>query len=385
MPSRQKAEMKKHTVFNRKSVDFLNEPMFFGQSLNLARYDVQKYPIFEKLMVTQHGFFWRPEEVSLVKDSIDYKTLSKNEKFIFLANIKYQTLLDSVQERAPLIALLPHVTLPELEGVIITWSFFEHIHSRSYAYILKNLVPNPAELFDDIMVDEDIIRRAAMVGDYYDDFLEYGQWYSMLGTGDHVINGKTISIDRKELKRKLYLAMISINILEGIRFYASFACSFAFAKIKKMEGNAKIIELIARDEFQHLAITQNIIKNWQRKENDKEMMKVIDDAADEVGAMYDDAVKQEKEWAEYLFKDGSIIGLNAKLLSDYIEYVANQRLRTLGLKHRYETHANPLNWLSEFLDSSSKQVAPQETEIKSYVVGQIDQNIQDNDFDDFKL
>jgi ribonucleoside-diphosphate reductase beta chain len=373
--------MEKLSVFNHRPVNFLEQPMFFGEALNVARYDVQKYPIFEKLTETQHGFFWRPQEVSLGNDKIDFKSLSKNEKFIFTANIKYQTLLDSIQERAPLVALLPHVSIPELEGVIITWSFFEHIHSRSYAHILRNLVPNPAEFFDDIVIDENIVARAKMVGDFYDDFLQYGSWFKLLGFGNHVVNGKEIVIDSKMLKRKLYLALISINILEGIRFYASFACSFAFAKLKKMEGNAKIIEFIARDEFQHLAVTQNIIKNYQRKEGDDEMLEVMAECEEDVLKMFDAAVQQEKDWAEYLFKDGSIIGLNAKLLSSYIEFVGNQRLKTLGFQQRYETHSNPLNWINEFLDSSSKQVAPQETEIKSYVVGQIDQNISDDDFD----
>jgi ribonucleoside-diphosphate reductase beta chain len=377
--------MEKLSVFNHRHVDFLEQPMFFGESLNVARYDVQKYPIFEKLTETQHGFFWRPQEVSLLKDKSDFKLLTKNEKFIFTANIKYQTLLDSIQERAPLVALLPHVSIPELEGVIITWSFFEHIHSRSYAHILRNLVPNPAEFFDEIVVDPNIVARAEMVGHYYDDFLRYGSWFKMLGVGTHTINGETIEINMRELKKKLYLALISINILEGIRFYASFACSFAFAKLKKMEGNAKIIEFIARDEFQHLAVTQNIIKNFQRKEDDQEMIQLMAECENEVLAMFDAAVQQEKDWAEYLFKDGSIIGLNAKLLSSYIEFIGNQRLRTLGFSQRYDTHANPLNWINEFLDSSSKQVAPQETEIKSYVVGQIDQNIADEDFENITL
>lgn len=383
------------TVFNQANTDLLNQPMFFGDSPNIARYDVQKYSIFEKLTDTQHSFFWRPEEVDLTKDQRDYKTLEAHEKHIFLSNLKYQILLDSVQGRSPFIALMPFISLPELEVCVGAWGFFEQIHSRSYTHIIRNIVHNPSEIFDTILDDEKIIERARSVTAYYDDFINYSQHYKLFGYGQHTVNSSRdgnvidsvvkITITERELKKKLYLALMSIYILEGIRFYVSFACSFAFAELDKMEGNAKIISLIARDEFQHLAIVQNILKNYRLKEQDQEMIMIMDECEHEVYAMIDAAVTQEKEWGEYLFKDGSIIGLNEKLLSSYVEFIANQRLKSIGLKQQYHQPTNPLSWTDNWLQSKKKQVAPQETEINSYIVGGIDMAVKDDEFKDFSL
>lgn len=373
------------SVFSNKKVDFTTQPMFFGEEPNVARYDVQKYSIFEKLTDQQLSFFWRPDEVDLTKDTRDFKRLEEHEKFIFLSNLKYQILLDSVQGRSPNIALLPFVSIPELEVCIETWSFFETIHSRSYTHIIRNIMSDPSEVFDAILDDDKILARAESVTQYYNDFIEYANLYQLLGEGKHTINGKRVEVTTKELKRKLYLTMISVFILEGIRFYVSFACSFAFAERDKMEGNAKIISLIARDEALHLGISTNILRNFMNKENDKEMLEVIAENEETVYQMFEDAVQEEKEWAAYLFKDGTLIGLNEQLLCDYVEFMANKRMRSLGLKGPYDQPNNPLTWTQYWLSSKEKQVAPQETEIESYLVGAIENDVREDTFDNFQL
>lgn len=372
------------SVFNPKKIDFLKQPMFFGkQGMNTQRFDVLKYPIFDKLTQQQLGFFWRPEEVSLQKDRSDYKKLSEDQKFIFTKNLLYQTLLDSVQGRSPGLAFLPHVTLPELETCITTWEFFETIHSRSYTHIIRNLYPNPEEVFDSLLDDEMIIKRANSVTAAYDDFINMANSYKMVGGGQ---NKKDDAAWMYAVKERFYRALISVNILEGIRFYVSFACTFAFTEgLKLMEGSSKIISLIARDESQHLAITQNIINNYRKFENDKDMLKIMKDNEDIVYDMYREAVEEEKAWARYLFDGRSIIGLNDQILCDYVEYMANKRMRTIGLNPIYKQTSNPLSWTDHWLSSKGNQNAPQETEIESYLVGAINQDVDDDVFGDITL
>jgi ribonucleoside-diphosphate reductase beta chain len=373
------------SVFSTEKTDFTREAMFFGAEPNIARYDVQKYPIFEELTETQLQQFWLPPEHDISKDARDFKRLSDHEKHCFLSNLKYQILLDSVQGRSPSIAFLPFVSIPELEVCIQAWAFFETIHSRSYTYIIKNVVPNPSDVYDVILDDENIVARASVVTRHYDEFIEYGNLYKILGFGEHTINGKKVSITSRELKRKLYMALISVYILEGIRFYVSFACSFAFAQQDKMEGNAKQIGFIARDEAQHFAITTNIIRIYQQKENDKEMLEVMAECEPAVYELFENAVMQEKEWAQYLFKDGSMIGLNAELLSQYVEWMANKRMRGIGLKGPYNQPTNPLSWVQSWLNGKKKQVAPQETEIPMYLVGAVANDVKEGAFENFEL
>jgi len=364
------------TVFNKNNVDFTKNKMFFGEELNTQRFDEFKYPIFDKLTQTQLSFFWRPEEVSLQKDRSDYQTLTSAQKHIFTSNLRYQTLLDSVQGRAPSIAFLPFVTIPELESCIITWDFMETIHSRSYTHIIKNIYSDPSEIFDTILDEEAIVKRAEMVTEKYDKFIDLGR-RKLIG----------LKVDEYELYKALYLALISVNILEGIRFFVSFACSFAFGELKQMEGSAKIISLIARDEAQHLGISQHILKCYKNQENDPIMNKVMKDCESEVYDMYRDSVEQEKEWAEFLFKDGSMIGLSVPLLGQYVEYTANKRLRALGLNPLYDISAknNPLPWTKHWFNSRGLQNAPQETEIESYLIGGIKQDVKEDTFDGFTL
>ena len=388
-------------VFNTKEVDWLKQPMFFGEEPNIQRFDQQKYPIFEKLNQQQLGFFWRPEEVSLQKDRNDFNLLTVEQKHIFTANLKYQTLLDSVQGRGPCLAFLPFCSLPELESCIVSWDFMETIHSRSYTYIMKNIYPNPTKVLDTIIQTPEIMARAKTVTQSYNRLISNA--YYLHGNHKWIREERTYPSGRKyypitpdvewyksqmkDLKKDLYLTLININILEGIRFYVTFACSFAFGELKLMEGSAKIISLIARDENLHLAITQNIINNYRNKENDKEMLQIMKDCEQEVYDMYDTAVQQEKDWAEYLFKEGSMIGLNAEILKQYLEYITNIRMAALNMKPIFKQTTNPLPWLNHWLDSDNVQVAPQETEITSYLVSAIDNTIDagDQDFNDFKL
>ena len=383
------SKVKGMTVFNTEDVNTKKQPMFFGAPLGVQRYDNFKYPQFENLTKSQLGYFWRPEEVSLQKDRGDYQTLRPEQKHIYTSNLKYQIMLDSVQGRAPGMAFLPYCSLPELEACMEVWSFMEMIHSRSYTYVIKNVYADPSEVFDKILSDDRILSRAASVTESYDDFINEAQVWgqsSLWKDLDPTLNTSLPVLEMKELKRKLYRAVANVNILEGIRFYVSFACSFAFGELKLMEGSAKIISLIARDENQHLAITQNILNNW-RKGDDPEMVEIVKEEEQWTYDMFDRAVNEEKKWAEYLFKDGSMIGLNDKLLQQYVEWVANRRLRSIGLKPTYDIPAknNPLPWTEHWISSKGLQVAPQETEVESYVVGGIKQDVKKDTFSGFKL
>lgn len=366
-------------AFNNKDVDFTKEYMFFGEQPNVSRYDVQRYPIFQKLIDKHLGFFWKPDEIDLSKDHRDFKQLSEHEKHIFMQNLSYQVLLDSTQSRSVNLALLPYVSIPELETLIEVWGFSESIHNLSYSWILRNITSNPAVIFDDIVRNKEIMDRAQSVTKYYDDFMEYASYYNLFGIGKHEINGQTIKITKQELKKKLLLCVAAINILEGVRFYVSFACAFAFAENDMMEGNAKIISLIARDENLHLAITQNILKKWASGEDDPEMKKIYESNLDTIEKMFDNAVLQEKAWAAHLFKNGSMIGLNERILNEYVEYIAGRRLRALGIKNDYP-FKNPLSWTDKYLKSSSNQVAPQESEIINYIIGGIEHDLKDDTF-----
>ncbi|HCH00444.1 MAG TPA: ribonucleotide-diphosphate reductase subunit beta [Vibrio sp.] len=375
-----------YTIFNQKKNDQLKEPMFFGQSVNVARYDQQKFEIFEKLIEKQLSFFWRPEEVDVSSDRIDYNKLPDHEKHIFISNLKYQTLLDSIQGRSPNVALLPLVSLPELETWIETWSFSETIHSRSYTHIIRNIVNDPGAVFDDIVENEFIVKRARDIAHYYDELIRLTNDYHRHGEGTHVLNGETVEIKLYDLKKQLYLCLMSVNALEAIRFYVSFACSFAFAERELMEGNAKIIKLIARDEALHLTGTQHMLNILRNGQDDFSFMQIAEECKQDCFDLFKQAAEQEKEWAEYLFKDGSMIGLNKDILCQYVEYITNIRMQAVGLDIAYpEATSNPIPWINAWLSSDNVQVAPQEAEISSYLVGQIDNEVGSDDFGDFEL
>jgi ribonucleoside-diphosphate reductase beta chain len=372
------------SVFKIKSKTHLESNMFLDGSVDIARYDIVKYPQLEKITDKQLGFFWRPEEIDLSKDRGDFSSLNTFEKHIFTSNLKRQILLDSVQGRSPNLAFLPVASIPEVETLVATWAFFETIHSRSYTHIIRNVYANPSTVFDGMLDIKEIVDCAKDISKYYDDFIDSAKWHDLLGEGTHKVNGETIVVDKYELKKKLFLCMMSVNILEGIRFYVSFACSWAFAELKKMEGNAKIIKMIARDENTHLAASTSIIKNLLKEDSDYE--KISEETEAEVIGMFKSAVEQEKTWAKYLFKDGSMIGLNEKLLCDYIEWIGTRRMKTLGYASPYHVpQANPLPWTERWISGGNVQVAPQETEISSYVVGGVKQDVDANTFKGMSL
>ncbi|VFP87281.1 class Ia ribonucleoside-diphosphate reductase subunit beta [Candidatus Erwinia haradaeae] len=375
-----------YTIFSQHNNNQLLEPMFFGQPVNISRFDQQKYRIFEKLIEKQLSFFWRPEEIDVSRDRIDYQSLPEHEKHIFISNLKYQTLLDSIQGRSPNIALLPIISIPELETWVETWAFFETIHSRSYTHIIRNIVNEPALIFDDIVTHKQILSRAKDISKYYDDLILMTNAWNLLGEGVHQINHcKTINVNIHILKKQLYLCLMSVNALEAIRFYVSFACSFAFAERELMEGNAKIIKLIARDEALHVTGTQYILNLLRNGDDDPETAEIAKECQQQCYDLFLLAAKQEKEWAEYLFRNGSMIGLNKTILCQYIEYITNIRMHAVGLDLPFRAHYNPIPWINSWLISDNVQAAPQEVEVSSYLVGQIDSEVNTDDFIDYRL
>ncbi len=373
------------TVMNMRRQDHTKALAFLDDTggAGVQRYDVIKYRQFDKLTDKQLGFFWRPEEVDVVKDSKDFKDLTEYEQHIFTSNLKRQIILDSVQGRSPNLALLPLVTIPELETWIETWAFNETIHSRSYTHIIRNVYADPTKVFDNMMDIKEITDCGKDISKYYDDLIEYGGYYQLLGYGKHTVNGKEIDINKMNLKKKLWMCINSINALEGIRFYVSFACSWAFAELKKMEGNAKIIKLICRDENVHLGSTQTLLKLLPK--DDPDFAKIKEECAEDANALFLQAVEQEKEWAHYLFKNGSMIGLNEELLNQYIEWIANKRMIAIGLKSPFKGGSNPLPWTQKWIAGADVQVAPQETEISSYTIGAVKQDIDEKTFTGMSL
>ena len=374
-----------YSTFSQEKNDALQEPMFFGNPVNVARYDQQKFEIFEKLIEKQLSFFWRPEEIDVSKDRIDYGKMSDHERHIFISNLKYQTLLDSIQGRSPNVALLPLVSLPELETWIETWAFSETIHSRSYTHIIRNITNDPSLIFDDIVGNKDIVERAEYTSRYYDDLINYQQAYNLHGEGVHKTDVGELNINMRDLKRKLYMCLMSVNVLEAIRFYVSFACSFAFAERGLMEGNAKIIKLIARDEQLHLSSTQHMINLIRTGQDDPEMAEIAEECKQDAADMFKEGAEQEKEWAEYLFKDGSMLGLNKEILCQYVEYITDVRVKAIGIDPIFNVTKNPIPWMKTWLASDTVQVAPQEVEISSYLVGQVDSEVNVEDLGDFEL
>jgi ribonucleoside-diphosphate reductase beta chain len=354
---------------------------FFDDPPTIARYDKQKYPFLEKLTTQQLGFFWRPEEIDIYRDAKDFKGLTEHEQHIFTSNLKRQILLDSVQGRAPTVAFGPICSLPELENWILTWAFSESIHSRSYTHIIRNIYSNPSDVFDGILDMQEIVDCAGDISKYYDELIMMNEFHSL--SGYKADAGISDYSDIYRHKKTLWLTLMSVNILEGVRFYVSFACSWAFAELKKMEGNAKIIKLIARDENLHLAGTQQLLKVLVT--DDPDFAKIREETKDECIKMFKDAAEQEKAWAHYLFKDGSMIGLNETLLNEYVEWICNKRMTAVGLSPIYKNGTNPLPWTQKWISGAEVQVAPQETEITSYIIGGVKKDVSDETFKGFSL
>ena len=366
-------ERKMKSVFEINRTDSTKRKMFLDGPVDIQRYDHLKYKQIDKMTERQLGFFWQPNEVDLSRDSKDFKDLTEFEQHIFTSNLKRQILLDSVQGRSPSLTLLPLVSIPELENWITLWTQNESLHSRSYTHIIRNVYPNPSIIFDEMLDIKEIIDCSISITEHYDALHEVAIQYQL--------NPK--NMDLYDIKRKIWLALNSINVLEGIRFYVSFACSWAFAELKKMEGNAKIIKLICRDENLHLAFTQTMLKLLPT--DDADFIKINEECKDEVAEMFISAVEQEINWAEYLFKDGSMIGLNKELLSDYVHWIANKRMTTLGIESPYKGGSNPLPWTQKWIAGGDVQVAPQEVQLSSYIVGGTKQDITEDTFNGFKL
>ena len=376
-----------YSVFNSNNhKDHTTATMFLdaGGTVTMQRYDTLKYRQFDKLTDKQLGFFWRPEEVDILRDAKDFKDLTDHEQHIFTSNLKRQILLDSVQGRSPNVAFLPIVSLPEVETWIETWAFSETIHSRSYTHIIRNIYSDPSKVFDEMKNMTEIVACAETISKNYDDLIESIGWYNLLGEGTHTVNGKKIVVDLYDIKKKIWLAIMSVNILEGVRFYVSFACSWAFAELKKMEGNAKIIKLIARDENVHLAGTQHMLKVLPL--DDPDFAKIAEETKGVCTEMFMEAIRQEKDWADYLFRDGSMIGLNADLLKQYVEWIAAKRMKSVGLEPPFRPVAShPLPWTQKWISGAEVQVAPQETEISSYVIGGTKQDVTADTFKGLSL
>lgn len=359
------------SVFKFSAKSHLTRTCFFDDTTDIARYDKVKYPQFEKLTKQQLSYFWLPEKYDLGKDAKDFRyNLTPNEQFFSMANLKRQILLDSVQGRAPSLAFLPICSLPELENWIQTWTFFETIHSRSYTHILRTVYPDPSAVFDEMGTIPEIVACAEDISKYYDLLISH--------------NKKSVSDGNiKDHKKALWLALNAVNFLEGIRFYVSFAVTWNFAEQGKLEGIAKIIKEICRDENLHLASTQHLLRLLPKEDSDFKALK--EECKQEVLEMVSTIVNQEKTWTKFLFANGSIIGLNEYLLSEFVEERADKCLRNLGYEGLFGNKKNILPWTAKWISGSDIQVAPQETEISSYTVDAIRKDITETTFSDFTL
>ncbi|MDU8351218.1 class Ia ribonucleoside-diphosphate reductase subunit beta [Pseudomonas syringae pv. actinidiae] len=364
-----------YSVFTKTKNNQLKETMFFGQPVNVARYDQSKFPIFLELAERQNSFFWRPHEIDVSKDRIFTENIEPHKLEIFLNNLKYQTLLDSIQGRAPAAALLSIVSLPELENWILTWTFSETIHSKSYTHIIKNLVNNPGVVFDDIVMDKEIRKRAVDISHYYDDLIDSTKVYHLFGEGIHSVNGKKYDTRARTMKKRLYLLLHCINALEAVRFYVSFACTFAFGQEKIFMANTDIMRLIARDEALHLTGTQHMINILASGQDDPEFVDIAIECKAEAQAIFESTVDQEKAWATYLFRNGGIVGLNEMILGQYVEFIAGQRMKAVGLDNPYNTRENPIPWINLWLNSDKMQSAPQERENVAYLISQMNTSL----------
>lgn len=338
-----------NTILNPKSTN-----LFFGEGgAGLSRHDTARYPILDKLNDKMESFFWRPQEIDLSGEKRDFSKLTAVEKFVFTSNLRRQILLDTIQGRAPSLAFLPVCTDPQLESCITTWTFFESIHSRSYGHILRAAYSDPSFVFDEIPGIAEIADCANTISTSYN------------------------QLQTAPSKDTLYLALMAANALEAIRFYVSFACTFSFAERGLMEGSAKIVRFIARDETQHLVLVQHILKLLPK--DDPEFVEVAARLRPQAIAIFEQAAAQEKTWVKYLFKDGSILGLNEDILCDYVDYLLNRRMAAVGLA-ALTKRDHPIPWVERWYSSSNVQVAPQEVEVASYLTGSIVNDLGDTAF-----
>ena len=338
--------------------NYLKRKMFLDGAVTVQRFEEYRHPRIAKFEELARGFFWVPEEISLTKDKMDHKDASDAVKHIFTSNLLRQTALDSIQGRAPNQIFGPVCSLPELEALISNWSFFEtNIHSKSYSHIIRNVYGVPKEEFNKIHDTAEIVDMAANIGRYYEDL--------------HILNCKKecgIEVTTHEHKRAIWLALHASYALEAFRFMVSFATSLAMVENKIYIGNGNIISLILQDEILHAEWTAWIINNVTK--DDTDFVKLQAECADEVYAMYMEVIGEEKAWADYLFKLGPVIGLNAIILKDFVDYTAFTRLKEIGIKYQGDyPKSSPIPWFNRHVDINKKQSALQETESTNYVVG----------------
>lgn len=374
------------TIFNIEKNIHYKEPMFFGHGVNISRFDQSKYHQFNVLTKAMLGYFWQPEEVNLSKDKGDFYKLSEHEKHIFTANLKYQTLLDSIQGRGPMQLLMPILSLPELEPLLNVWSSFESsLHSRAYSHIIQNVYSDPSEVLDEIINIPEIIERAKSISEYGDKLLFLN---TLLETHRFGIEFADKRIDvnsdefKKQHKKTVLLYLFSVYMLEAVRFYISFSCTFAFAENKLMEGSAKIVRLIARDEAIHTTVVLAMLQALRDTEG-QEWRELFLACESEFVEIARQVFEQEKDWAKYLFKDGGILGLNYETSIEYLKHIIDNSLSRIGLNPLFENHRNPYPWIVQWFNSDEVQVAPQETENTAYIVTS-DSNISDAEIDALK-
>lgn len=353
-----------------KDTNYLDRKMFLDPAgpVTIQRFEEVKYPKIQNFETTARGFFWVPEEVSLTKDSQDFKDSSDAVKHIFTSNLLRQTALDSLQGRGPTQVFTPVCSLPEVESLCLNWGFFEtNIHSRSYSHIIRNIYQVPKEVFNSIHHTDEIISMASNIGDYYDKL--------------HLLNCRAElgeQISEEEHIKAIWLALNASYALEALRFMVSFATSLAMVENKIFIGNGNIISLILQDELLHKGWTAYLIN--QVVKEDERFQKAKEECEQEVYQMYLDVIREEKEWADYLFQKGPVIGLNANILKDFVDYTAKESLKDIGLRYTESApKTTPIPWFNKHSDTSTKQTALQENESTNYVIGVMGENL---DYDD---
>jgi ribonucleoside-diphosphate reductase beta chain len=352
--------MSKEQYNLKTKTDYLNRKMFLDPKgpVTVQRFEEVKYNKLQKLEQTARGFFWVPEEVSLTKDANDFKESSEAVKHIFTSNLLRQTALDSLQGRGPTQVFTPVVSLPELEALMFNWGFFEtNIHSRSYSHIIRNIYNVPKDVFNTIHDTKEIVDMASSVGKYYDDL--------------HLINCRVETgekVKESDHIKAIWLALNASYALEAFRFMVSFATSLAMVENKIFIGNGNVISLILQDELLHKEWTAWMINQVVKEDN--RFAKAKQECETEVYQLYMDVIREEKEWADYLFSKGNVIGLNANILKDFVDYTANTALKEIGIKYQHPApKITPIPWFNKHSDTSKKQTALQENESTNYVIG----------------
>lgn len=358
--------------------NYVNRSMFLDPAgrVTIQRYEEHAYPTIAKYVDTQKGFFWVPEEITLVKDKIDFKNSNEAVRHIFTSNLLRQTALDSIQGRSPVECFTPVVSVPEMEALVLWWSAFEQIHSKSYSHIIRNIYNVPSEEFNKIHDTKEIVEMAANIGKYYDELYRVNSILAIYGGYDT----GPLPVSEEQHIDAIWMALNASYALEAIRFMVSFATSLGMVENKLFVGNGNVIALILKDELLHTAWTAYIINKLVK--DDPRFAAAALRCKDAVWQMYMDVINEEKEWAVFLFKMGTVIGLNAKVMMDFVDWTAQFRLKEIGLKYDAGIKSTPLPWFNKHLNTSKKQTALQENESVSYVIGSMTADLVYDDLPD---